>query len=248
MSGLQRIARPPFNPLAFPAGRAPRFDPTHPASRGIWKFKGLSAVAQGGSFVDLLGSSAPAATGSPALALLGGLGPAVSFPSTANYRYNTQITGLTATAITYGVIGVYQTVGSGQQMMLANGTSQNMFGINSSNLTFYNGSFNSAVFTPAANAPYFFAMSALASTVVNFVALNLASGKLFSASVANANTIASTTTFVTIGNNSTLAGMQGAIAAVAYAYNVYLSLALLLAWAADPWSFWYPRSKLIGGF
>ena len=89
-----------------------------------------------------------------------------------------------------------------------------------------------------ANVPYFAAVSANASTA-NYLLLRLDNGTLLTGTSGGAASTAPNGTFV-VGNDFSAGDGSTAFQTAAMASGVFLSMPALVAWAADPWSFWYP--------
>lgn len=231
------------NPLAFPAGRAPGFDPTHQAAKGI----ALSAIASAGNFICLDRSRAPATiTGSFTAGIVGLVGPRAT-PGSLTSLAVISSTGLSAAGLaTLAGIVVGAVNASVPAILLdsAGGVTDTALGTNTSTgaLLFRSNSNNTSSTTIflTAGTPYFIAASVKGASNINFIALNLLTGSVQTQAVATANVINAGTS-LTIGNfNATQSrGWTQPIAAV-MASSVYLSMSQLLQWAADPWSFWYP--------
>jgi hypothetical protein len=254
MSGLQRIYR--RNPLAYP-GRAPGFDPSHLVASNTM----LSAVAAGANFVNCLnGSNGTVVAGStpvlPSGGLYGALGPAVNFSLATNpvgkTSYvsfpgsSTNVRTVTIGALLYFLVNGAQAVGVVANDSNGSGVS---FRVNNSGTFTLQlagvASYNSSAVT--LNAAGFYFVAASVNTLTGaycFVLLNLLTGQTtYEALSGSAHTPGSPTGSFVVGNYGNAAApaseMNGAIAAVAY-INGYRPLPQLLAWAADPWSFWYP--------
>jgi hypothetical protein len=91
--------------------------------------------------------------------------------------------------------------------------------------------------TLVANAPYFFAMTSKTGVACNMAVRRLDTGQVWGGSQSTMGQNSSGT--FAIGGGNTEAGAT--VAAVQYSRKA-LSLAELQKWAADPWSFWYPRT------
>lgn len=230
--------------LAFPAGVAPGFDPTHIAGAGV-RFSG---IALAGNFINLLNGARGAITGSPTGAIDGVIGPATNYPTAGSTAQST-FSGNAATNDTSSTIAAivrFPATGATFQGIFANGS--NAAGINLGlktpgalvQLTMFGVVARDSAIVISPNIPYFIAASQNGSTIINYVAARLDNGVVVTSTSASGTPTAPNGTFV-IGNGpagSTPA--SGNIAAVMYS-NKYTSMQQLLAWAADPWSFWYPR-------
>lgn len=234
--------------LAYPAGRAPGADYSHPALSGCV----LSAVPSTGSFVSLLSGARGIVNGvSVAGGIDGRLGPVTSFPGNGNVSFPgsnggkttltiaaiftlTALSGSPAYIINDSAVGVN---GIGYNLTLPN----NFLGYISGNSFGSNNPFQT-VGNPAVGVPFFLAFSANGQ-VGAAVVVRLDTGQiwLIPTSVAIAPGLGDGTLY--IGNRGTNSrNLAGSIAAVMYS-TAALSLQQLEQWAEDPWSFWYPRNE-----
>lgn len=242
------------NPLVFPHGVAPGFDPTHPASNKIR----LSAVSSGKNFYNVL-TGKPGTTTVSASVIDGSIGLSTRLPADFTQYVSfptTTAPAETPDAQTWGVICTLFSTPAANAFLLGSGTAispgaGNWFGITTTNLLFnYNwgdGGACSSPFTISLNVPYFLAASNNGTTI-NFVATNLLTGAVLSSS---ANVAAGTSFKVTDGgfqialdvnHNSTSSKFDGIISEVMMNAS-YVPLASILKWADDPWSFWYPQRR-----
>ena len=250
---LARAMQLPFDgwagsPFAFPAGRAPGFDPLHPMSKGISGIHGFSAVAQGTNFVNLV-TGAPWAIFHPwTTALNNTLGPVAV--SAANDSAST-ITGAAIADNNATVASIFSLTSAGTtQIWLRTtntGASQGwQMQTNSSLLqlspAISGGSAASFTnFTISSGVPYFAAISTNNATYYG-VLVNLSNGVTLTQTVTiSPNTVtASAGTYVlgvTLQTGSVLAaGMFAPFTA---------SLSQLIQWSAAPWNFWYPPDMLM---
>jgi hypothetical protein len=234
------------NSLAFPAGRNPCFDPTHPAARAVR----LSAIASGGGFINLMnGTPQSSILGTPVAKTLGVIGNCTNFPSSAGLvmpgASNSDLSGTAAAIVMFdSLTGGYQIVvssgnyyGSGWCLELYGSSSNLAWGIYGIN------DIPSGI-AISAHVPYFLALSVLAGVKVDFVAINLVTGAIQTSTVSYSSTQPNepTTTGYKVGcvGGSNLANTLGSIAAVMVS-GAYAPLTVLKSWAQDPWSFWYPR-------
>jgi hypothetical protein len=237
MSGVQRIYR--RNPLAFP-GRAPGFDPSHPASTNVI----LSAIARADSaaFTNLLNGIASTTTGTIS-SRIDSIGPAVSCTTTLSAAVFNSVTLQSAPAgMTFAAIFMVATVSDFLNMLFTDGNNALQIGVtNYSKVSLYTTTIYDGL-QYSYNVPYFLAISITSGAAV-FVLKNLSTGSVIS------NTLTSVTMPTGIGNGINLVGrvsygpqyLNGIMAAAMYSEE-HLSLQQLLAWAADPWSFWYPAT------
>lgn len=231
--------------LAYPCSGA-GFDPTHLAARSCQ----FSAIASGGNFVNVLTGRIGTivnGTGAPVFACKGRIGPAVNLPTTAGTGYITMAgDAATPIAVTMGAIV--------QMNVSQQATAQTIF--NSSDTVATGCQIRASLTTGAlaavagalvtsgivltAGIPYFVAASIVAN-IFNFVVCRLDTGQVFTATSATAPTFSAPDGTFVIGNGASHAAETNAcIAAVMFARN-FLTLPQLVAWAGDPWAFWYPR-------
>lgn len=229
-----RILLPPRNRLAFPRHPA-GFDPTHPGALGFVPGRGASVVASGANFINIL-NGAPLIPTSLTSTIDGRIGQ-VAICTTVGA--NALLSGLgvvVSTDMTYAAIFVPTSVASNTMM----GYSSSALLFNGANFGCFFGGFYSSSTTYVQNVPYFYVASIKGSVIVNFVVVNLATGQTSNSTAAastnNPNTIGS----VVIGNSGAGGNQLLGNMATAMMSPVYVPMSNLLAWAADPWSFWYP--------
>src|SRR5665647_153897 len=234
-----------FN-LAYPAGVAPGFDPAHPASNGIF----FSGVATGKNFRNILTGGNSVNVGSPT-AFNGAFGPMAAsanftnagndfaYPSTV---WNTQtlaailVCDSVSLAAVRTILATSETAGTG-------------FRLTCSSAAVPIATANSVSITPSlpamiAGVPYFYAMSVklgATGTPWNAVLTNMGTGQVYNST--GTSTInpagAAGPNFQINGTASANTALFGKIAAAMHNTNI-MSMADLLRWAQDPWSFWYP--------
>ena len=228
------------NPLAFPAGRAPGRDSNHLCSGGAL----FSAVTLGTTVYDLIANQSAAIPGTPTFGISAGLGPYVK-PNGTNYPNfsgrstavlpNVTIAGICLWTAVGTVFGTGAGVGGGGYGIRAIASSHFMLTYNN------NIHYSDPSLIISLNAPYFFFASLNTSTgMLNYVVRNLATGVALSAQVTGATTVASASNGTyAFGNDGSNNGGTAQVAAI-YVSSQSFSMQHGLAWAADPWSFWYP--------
>ncbi len=234
----ERFTLPKFNPLAFPAGRAPGFDPTHPAAKGCI----LCMVAFGASYLNT--ANGKVATGG-FTSKIDSIGPAIVNSGSSN----TAISGPVAptSVVVAGIFRLGATLNSPGYLLCSSGTTGNNIGLatRSGEWQFQiNGTLGPSLTSPlpVINTPYFVVFSNY-NSVLNYVIVNLATGQTWSGSVTSEAMSANADTTVYLNSNSLNKPLGGPCAALALCYNNPLSLSQLLAWAARPWDFWYPPTE-----
>lgn len=238
------IAPPPRNPLAFPAGRQPRFDASHPAAKGIIGNHGYSCVASGSNGINLVtggvltssgaeGFSAQNTIFGPGAKPTGGdcilTTPAVSKTDT-NQTLATIL--YTPASLTEADCCDSGSTGAGA-VLVQQSTGALICLIDFTAIT--------TTMTPlVANTPYFLACS-FNGTSVNFLVRNLLNGQLFTETDSQGSNSpgASGTTYGAFAG-TVEAAAQAPIMATMFAPS-YLTMPQLRAWAVDPWAFWYPH-------
>jgi hypothetical protein len=239
------------NPLAFPAGTAPGFDPSHLASRnGITRFSG---VARNGSMISLLKGQVGSTTPVFAFDSIGGpiTGADVSFsgnPAVADKQWTCAaiINFVTGGGNTFRFVQTSTTSGGGGAGHVA--------GINASGL-FVEMSGGVGLTSPATNVgdirgrgPHFvgisrFGPSGSGGSFTFGWAKSLATGTLKITSLWNdfgyAETASDGVYVIPItGSGGTRTGVMAAM----FSTVGISSVADVAAWANDPWAFWYPRN------
>lgn len=234
------------NPLAYPAGIPPGFDPNHLASTGKFVF---SAVAQGGNLVSPKDGKTGVLASTPVPAVYAINGPATVFDTSADYI---EFSGMPQNSPTFSTIaGIIQFIGvpgaANQNIFYEDNTIANGVGVRlntSAKWTFIMASVAAVASTFAsavAGVPYFYAISHANSSHVNFVVARLDSGQVYAETVSSASTaLTSSVASCRIGNNNASAFSNAGISCKMFSRG-YLSITELLAWAEDPWSFWYPN-------
>lgn len=236
----------------FPVGVKPGFDASHPAAYGfLW-----SAISAGTNLIQIAGFAPgqPATvTGSPGRVLNGVIGVSTSFAisSTVDCSFAGFPT-TTPSFLTMAMI-IAPTSLSGSPFQV--GLSDNTGTVTANNNLGYNFGFNgvwsaqmgtsqlTSTQAPVLNAPYFAAVSLAPGVGGNFVTSRLdRGGRTLAEFISSAGTLGASTGTWNIGNQATTGtrGIGGNIAA-AMASAVLLSIPQLRAWAADPWSYWYPQ-------
>jgi hypothetical protein len=226
--------------LAYPAGTRPSVDPKHIASAGL-RFSG---VAQGANFLSLTQGRLGTRAGSPSFAIDGVIGPAFNAIATTDASsFSGQSTANDAT-VTLAVILRFNALGA-TQTILGTSSANNgwrIYATAGSTLAFVAGgvAVQDSGISISAGVPYLFIVSINAS-VANYLVRNLHTGKVVTASSASASPAAPNGTYL-IGTNSFSECANAKIAAVMISAR-YMSLWQMRQWAADPWLFWYPRTK-----
>lgn len=235
------------NPLAFPAGRSPGFDASHPASNGLLRKRGFSAVPIGANFVNVIDGSP--FTASNTTAAIRAAGPCVKFSSATSACTQTGYSA--STTLTLAAVVEFSSLGSVYQGIVGSSTNAStnspilyLQGASGGPLDLYSsGDQSSTIKATSTNTPFFIAVSAKSSTKYNYILVNLTNGSIVTNSITPSAGFLTANGTVVIGNgNTTSQPALGYIYASMYSY-AFLSIPQLLAWAQDPWSFWYPRTR-----
>jgi hypothetical protein len=235
-----------YNPLVYPGGRArPGFDPSHPASSGVINGNGFSGIASGANFVNLLNGAKGTPANGPTSTLDGRIGPSAVFTATgAQATYSTPLA-VVNNSTTSAAILVCSAFNAGGGTWFIHGTfvgHYNGFGITSAGaLQAYDkdGGSKSSTFSLSLNVPYLIIVSKNSATV-NFLAVRLDNGSLQTSTASGFTTVSVSDGLYTIGCFAGSSGQIDASMATCMYGTSYLSMPQMLAWASDPWSFWYP--------
>lgn len=233
------------SPFAFPGG-LPGFDPSHPAAMGTL-FSGASSP--GGSFTSILNGKPGTKNGTPTTSIFGAIGPQTSFlgnsdnatfafPATAFSALTmaaiftlSTVTGLAA-YIMHNAAGGSTGIGTGIGASATLGLVCNNVG-NANSL-------GSSV-AISLGVPYFAAVSVFSSTLAVAVLKNLQTGQITTFTGAPPAAATAGDGNIYIGNRGTNTRQLGGGVAAAMWSSSFTNLPTLIAWAQDPWSFWYPQ-------
>lgn len=243
----QGIVRPPRGPLAFP-GIRPGFDSSHVAAAGV-QFSGVAA--DGGGFFNVLTGKPGTKNGTPTSVVNSVLGrtsyfssntdnATFSYPSTAwlSQTMAAIVVFDAATSASPRVLLSTSATAAAGMLILANATNEFAVTFGGSQTTFAAGAGVPAV---TAGIPIFFAVSVQSATRYTYIVTRLDNGVSMSGGATTATALTAGDTSIYVGNRGTNSRQaNGKIAAVAHSAS-FMSAAQLLAWANDPWSFWYPR-------
>jgi hypothetical protein len=228
--------------LAFPGGRKPGINPKHPAMAGGQLLYSAVATSNGANFVDLRTGTPGTPGGSPTTGINGTIGPTATFtgnPDSVVIANTAQLT--TATGHTCAIIFVQNSLPGGNVFLWTQDSSGefSLFFWNDIVHMWGNGDIQSAL-APATGIPYFLIMSAGTSSY-NAVLKRLDTGQIITdtgSSGWSSSTFGSTWSIGFDNNNSNRQSHASMAASAAFAN--YRPMSTLLAWAADPWGFWYP--------
>ena len=227
------------DPLKFPVGIRPVFNPAHPAA-GTVNFSGVSL--QGGGVINLVTGKAGVKTGTYPGSIDGRIGPVTTAAASAYFTFSSAVPSQTDTQATFAGI-VLNPPNSGilpLSVGSTNGPDVYFSGADVIQFNIWGGSAAGGLqYTIyGTGTPIFFAMSMNGTKVVQ-VLTNLATGQITTASNSSTSFNAHDGTVIWgAGNNLGLQFTYG-IAAQMYSTQ-FLSLPQLVEWAQAPWDFWYP--------
>jgi hypothetical protein len=238
----RKLLRP--SGFAYPGTKA-GFNPAHPVAASC-RFSGVST---GANFVDLTTGKPGVASGSP-VSVMTLMGQASTFSTTTNnIQFSGKPTGVPP-AYTLACILIFTSVPSGTNYYFATSNSAAGASLQSpsaGNLAISISGATGFISTivPAANVPYFWAGSVLPGTgpnaIGNIILTNLQTGTtLFQSTTNTISTPTTDTGTCTVGNRGTGVGNLSSMAAAMYTTG-FTPMAQLLAFAQDPWAFWYPK-------
>lgn len=235
MSGIQRIYR--RNPLAFP-GRAPGIDLSHPAAQRI--SQSIIAVPMAADYIELNKGGAGKPEASPSFGMDGAIGYCLKGNDAGYVDTLGNVPSLSGVPFTWAAILRYTTNGSAQGLIsVISGLDTFINGTNHPRMNV--GTTQTAAFALTSGHAYLVIISAGGPTT-NFLALDLSNGSILT------DVEPASGTFTIVAGSATVAARGGGTNSFATGSNcgpifcgpVYLTIPQMLAWAADPWSFWYP--------
>jgi hypothetical protein len=250
------------NSLVYPTGRNPGFDPTHVACCGYANLSNggtpgvkLSYIAVGKGFTNILTGGGTSSQNTGTVANYSPIGPCYNCTGSKSFISTSPGDTVGYPSATLAAIVVTPTpLVSGAIALGVGSTAVNSFnlGNNSGPVTLgvSNGTQASTVASLVAGTPYFIIGSGMSGNS-NLAATNLLTGQIvsthstatFSVGVGNPLTVGMEFGILNNGNRP----WDGYIATAMYS-NFLMPMSAVLAWAVDPWAFWYPRSKFAGGF
>lgn len=231
--------------FSYPAGRSPGFDPTHPAAQGISPGHGVSFLPASGQlrFNSLLtGAATSNAVGTNTSAMTQ-IGWVVGNASGNQFLLSGQAA-VNETAITLAGFLFATTLASAPDIVgQATGPRGLTISVASTGkLQFNLGGVVTVTTTMApvvVNVPFFMVASWFSGSTNNifWTVTNLNTGQIYTETDGTASSPLASNGIYSVGGN---AGTGGGVGPAMWS-PVVLSKAQQLAWAADPWSFWYPR-------
>jgi hypothetical protein len=219
----------------------PGVNPSHVAALGT-RFSG---VARDGNIIGSLGRPGTI-TNTPSLVIDKSIGAATKFASSTDAVTFSGLSAANDTTFTSACIFVANSsIANGTLLSTSsNGSGGYRFGPNSLvPVVAYNGAAAaSSGVTLVAGIPYFVVVSYdTASGVANFTVTRLDNGKTVAASASSVTGTLANSGTISIGTRvSSNLVSNSSIAAIMWSFRL-LSLQQQAKWAADPWSFWYPR-------
>ena len=248
------MRRPRRNPLAFPTGNAPRFDPSHPAAGDMGSGHGYSWIAHSGGGLNLL-SGRPTATsgggtGPASLTVYSPFGPVLAFPNIGDSQLMTgQSTAVNSFQTQAAIFSVNNAAGVNYTICNNGGSGEGLaVNIGTGNLILRGqGAPADSGIALTTNAPYFCIISAnltgsFLTATTHYLVLNLLTGstQIVSQYPGSPTGLAASAPSGTVEIFAvTATGGTNYIAAAMFSPSM-MTVADMRAWAADPWSFWYP--------
>jgi hypothetical protein len=243
------------SPMQYPGAR-PGFDATHVAARSSIVVS--AAVLGNGRYVALgptIGGQVATIGAGGVGKIDGAIGPAISTAAgNAGSTLTWPATPSTPTSQVWGAICKIPTsIGSGWSLDLsafAGNKLQLLEATGAYNLRISGGNVvtGSLDFSAYAGQPFFFAASVpkTGSNQVKFVAVNLLTGQIFTEAPSSSFIFGTPSSGTFSATTPPVTGGAGVGSATMTSFAV-VSAQELLAWAKDPWSFWYPRRDFVFG-
>ena len=239
----------PKNPFRYPGGRLPGIDRSHPAaSKLMW-----SGICYGGNAINLVNGQPGVPTGSPLPvgAMDPVLGPCMN--TQANFNLWSNFSGLPISPAgcpgTVAVLLRFNFISGSIMAIIGPGSEQLVFQLDAGNipdLYLYSSTGGTGLILGPAdtsgNVPYFLVASwyySGGSVFATATLKNLNTGQIITGSSSGTGTHDAGDGTLTYGGGAFADNVAGNNAAGMWSI-AYLSPAQQLAWAADPWSFWYP--------
>ena len=250
------IIKVPFNPLAYPSGVSPGFDPTHPINRAwaVSSPNGISCVTTRNGMVNLLNGSNGTSPNAPTWGVMDAhIGPCstvnfalgyMQYPFSTYTGYNLTIGCIFIPITTGALLFGNSTAANALELRLISGNmSMGIYGVTDNTVTTY---------TFVAGVPYFIATSmptmvGSGNIVYYWAVTRLDTGQMVFGEYSNPTflswVLSATGTCMVGSRPAATNGHQSIAAIMAMPYTV--SQYDLNAWAMDPWSYWYPRKTFL---
>lgn len=240
------IIRPPRGPFAYP-GVKPGFDPSHPLAGGMRAGLGISAVARGGTFLNLLNSVPGAVIGTLTPKITQGLGPNIlrgaGVFDRATFAGNSTVA---QNAMTHAFIfSMPANVGTAFVLDAATGGTGNGSGqvyVTSANLVQVyagGGAYGATGVTLTAGVPYFLIVAH--SSVSSYqILMRLDTGQIVTSfPTSSVSGVTGDGTYC-IGSDQYSRPDSLNLAAAMFNFS-YIPFSTAMYATAAPWDFWYPR-------
>lgn len=232
------------HPFTFPGWAAPGVDPSHPASANL-RFSGIPIPT--GGYINLMTGAPGTVAGTPTAGIDKDVGPYTGGNSNASGWTFSGNPAVTESPITMAAI-VSQVNGGGNLVELfrhSTGAAAIGFGMQNGTGLYYDDSGFGArtVVSNALNTtdPWFVGISGTLGGTIYGVIMNMKTGQMFTGSTAAGGAGASNGTY-SVGTGGSAFGTR-LLGPTMYS-AVAMNLDRLMAWAQNPWSFWYPDSLL----
>lgn len=228
------------SPFEYPTGLAPRFDPSHIASKNA-KF---SFIARANGGIDLLTGRPGTVVGACTATCHAGIGPGSRMAAAGRCVTFANMDGSNFSSATYAAI-IQISAGSTYQDIIGNvgGNGGSALGLDSSDNLNFNISAvtnKSAAVGVTVDTPYFVLASRDGTAACVFATLNLRTGKLTTqtATGTSAPNAPNGTYVVGVAGDLSSFPLLGSIACGMIS-SAFMSEAQVRLWAKNPWSFWY---------
>jgi hypothetical protein len=235
--------------LSYPGDKLrPRFDPRHPASVGITPSHGICAAVIGSGFMNLITGLGGTNVGAPAQITRPLLGPCFNYNSSARY---TQFTGMQAVADTaWTMASIFISTNANGGICGSSTVHTALGGVsmynNAGAFAFANGTNgNGTGITITANIPYLIIATGTSTNgSMNYAQTRLDTGAVVTSLNQSSGAQTASAGIYEVGDNANQGASIGPVAAFMYA-PARISVAAMVQWAQDPWSFWYPTSPVV---
>lgn len=239
------------NPLLFPAGVRPGFNPKHPAlgSKGVCRW---STVAVGTTHQNVLNGNVGTSAGSLTTSTRRLIGPATHYVDGCLSTFNALPTTTPAVGVTFAAIIEIAVLTGGQfglKVIATDPTGWCFFHDTVSHslglCSIGSGDNIVSGLALTTDTPYFCVVSSSTAGTF-FIVRNLLTGATASTTATASATINNGTSYVVGDFHVGSSSIDGYIATTAFISGA-CGAQNTLKWAKDPWSFWYPtRDDLIG--
>lgn len=229
---------------AFQGGVLPGIPSSHIGlGKGILRFSGIATP--GGSFIDLSSGKQATTINSTVTGIVDGtIGPSCKFPNTFSGLGFSTFPSITDSTKTLAAIIRFTSNGVIQEIIAENPNFNTGWGFfirtNNTVSSCCGAAGTTTTLTLTSGVPYFIIVSSNTVTQ-NYLIKRLDTGSVQTLTASAAQTPNATTGPVAVGNIYTTGSrnVPGPIASV-MSSTQYMTLPMMIQWAENPWSFWYP--------